>query len=71
MCKFESDLLSILDDTKQYKRNKDAALSSYIANRLLKSFNSYYSDIDNSFNYLKFKDSLKVLKGINKYGANR
>ena len=71
MNRFKNNLYIILDNMSLYKREKDIVLSLYIKNRLSESFNSYLSDINTSFNYLKFKDSLNVLKGFNKYGTNR
>ena len=58
--------LNMLSDIRKHKRNKSDLLAYYIQKRLNLSLNNYYSDLNSNYNMLTRKDSLKVLKEINK-----
>ena len=60
-------LYNILDDLSKYKHNKDDLFPMYVNERLNKSLQTYYKEITNSFNYLKYKDSNTILKRLNRY----
>lgn len=58
--------LSMLGDIKRHKRNKDTLLAHYVQKRLNLSLDSYYSDLINDYDVLTHRDSLKVLREINR-----
>ena len=62
----KNKLYNILDDLSKHKRNKEELLPLYINERLNKSLQTYYKEITNSFNYLKYKDSKDVLNKLNR-----
>lgn len=67
MIEFDIDLNDILRDLQAHKRNKKEILLSCINDRLNKSLQSYYSEIVDSFNYLRYKDDMVVNKKLNRY----
>lgn len=63
---FKKNLLEIVDDLQNYKRDKKTLLSSYINIRLNDSLKMYYKEMTDSFNYLKYRNEVTVSKNINK-----
>lgn len=63
---FKENLLEIIGDLQNYKRDKKTLLSSYINIRLNDSLKMYYKEMTNSFNYLKYRNEVTVSKSINK-----
>ena len=59
-------LINILNDLDNYKRDKKVLLKNYINERLNKSFQTYYSELTKSVNYLKTKNEIRVYRNINK-----
>lgn len=62
----EQKLSNILFELDKYKRDKNDLIKYYISQRLTKSLHSYYSDITKSFDYIKYKDELRIAKNLNK-----
>lgn len=62
----KNKLYNIIDELSKYERNKEELLTLYINERLNKSLQTYYKEITNSFNYLKYKDGKNVLNKINR-----
>ena len=60
------NLNKMLNDISKYKRNKDDLLEMYIKERLNKSLETYYNQLSSSLEYLISKDSVRVLKNLNK-----
>lgn len=65
---FKDNLKIILNDMSKYHRDKDTLNQLYIEDRLQKSLESYYHELNKSIDYLNTKDQLKLLKKINKGG---
>lgn len=59
---FKNNLLIILDELNNYKRDRSYLLTKYVEDRLNSSLLVYYKEISNSFNYLKAKDDMKIAK---------
>lgn len=60
-----SELFGIISELDEYKRDKNRLLEMYINDRLNQSLLVYYSELSASFDYLKHKNELKVLKSVN------
>ncbi len=67
MITFDCNFDKILEDLNNHKRDKKSLLLNYVNERLNKSLRVYYSELMNSFNYLRYKDELKLSKNINRY----
>lgn len=59
-------LYNILDELSKYKRNKEELFPKYVDERLNKSLYTYYKEVTNSFNHLKYKDGKSILRKINR-----
>ena len=62
MCRFEE----VLKDLSKHHRSKSKLLIDCMSDRLNKSLQVYYKEVNNSYDYLVNKDSYKVAKLINK-----
>ena len=61
------DILNgIAKELKEHKRDKKALLEMYIEKRLNDSLSVYYKELSNSVNYLEYKNSIKVMRKLNK-----
>lgn len=60
---FKLQIKNIINDFNQLKPTN---LSDIVQKRLDKSFQLYLSELNSASNYLIYKDTLKVLKKINK-----
>lgn len=56
----------MLNDLSKYKRDKNLLMQIYIENRLNKSLETYYSQLNSSLESLLDSDELKVLRRSNK-----
>lgn len=56
----------MLNDLSKYKRDKNSLMQMYIENRLNKSLETYYSQLNSSLESLLGSDELKVLRRSNK-----
>ena len=56
----------MLNDLSKYKRDKNSLMQMYIENRLNKSLETYYSQLNSSLESLLGSDELKVLRQSNK-----
>ena len=56
----------MLNDLSKYKRDKNSLMQMYIENRLNKSLETYYSQLNSSLESLLDSDELKVLRRSNK-----
>lgn len=63
---FKSNLLEILKDLAIKNRGKKELLEYYIKERLNKSLNTYYESLLKSQNRILHKNTLKVVRSINK-----
>ncbi|MDY5928890.1 MAG: hypothetical protein SPJ27_02500 [Candidatus Onthovivens sp.] len=62
---FEKNLQNILKELKQHE--KKSSINYYVKERLEKSLNQYYKELNNSINYLSDdRDVIKLAKKINK-----
>ena len=61
-----SELDSLLEELKQYKRDKNHLMEFYIEERLNKSLEVYYKELTDSIQYLARRDELNVLKKMGK-----
>lgn len=59
-------LYNIIKELSSYKRNKNDLLAQYINERLNKSLQTYYKELIDSFDHLKYKDSSNILKKLNR-----
>lgn len=59
-------LYNILSDLQNYKHSKDEVMLSCINDRLNASIKSYYADLTNCFETLRYRDEMKVMKNLNK-----
>lgn len=60
-------LENMLDEMSKFHRSKDELMSLYVSKRLEKSLQTYYEDLSESVSYLDAKNSMKVLKGLNRW----
>lgn len=63
---FIEKLITIRDDLSNYHRDRDDLLFQHINDRLNKSLSVYYQELISTSEYLSRKDSLKMMKRINK-----
>ena len=56
----------MLNDLSKYKKDKNSLMQMYIENRLNKSLETYYSQLNSSLESLLDSDELKVLRRSNK-----
>ena len=62
---FKKNLQNILNELK--KKKKKSSINYYVKERLEKSLNQYYKELNNSINYLSDdRDVIKLAKKINK-----
>ena len=62
---FEKNLQNTLKELKQHE--KKSSINYYVKERLEKSLNQYYKELNNSINYLSDdRDVIKLAKKINK-----
>ena len=64
--KFKRNLQYILKDLDNHKRDKSTLLEYYINLRLEKSLNSYCEDLNKSYESLVNKNSMNLIKRINR-----
>lgn len=55
-------LFRMLDDLKQYKRDKNTLMQQYVMNRLDKSFNQYDQELQQSLQFLTRKHEKSLIK---------
>jgi len=55
-------LIKLLNELSNYHRSKNELVVFYVKERLDKSFNSYYNQITNSYNYVSKNNELQILK---------
>ena len=60
----DNKLRAIEEALSQRHRSKSEILENQINIRLIKSLNTYLSEIDNNVKYINQKDELKVLKKL-------
>ncbi|MBO7696654.1 MAG: hypothetical protein J6T10_28840 [Methanobrevibacter sp.] len=56
----------MINDLSKYKRDKNSLLEMYIKERLDKSLEVYYNQLNYSLDVLMKRDSLRVMKQSNK-----
>lgn len=63
---FKSKLYNILKDLKHHNRDRSTLLQESIEKRLDDALTNYNKDIAQSYNYLYYRDSLNVLRKLNR-----
>ena len=63
---FKTRLYNILSDLETHKPKDTKILQSSIEDRLQKSLDNYNKSIENSYNYLLARNSLSVMKKLNR-----
>ena len=63
---FKTRLYNILSDLEKHKPKDTKILQSSIEDRLQKSLDNYNKSIENSYNYLLARNSLSVMKKLNR-----
>lgn len=63
---FKSKLYNISKDLKSHNRNRNQLFEMSVEERLQQALTAYDKDIADSYNYLQYKDSLRVLKKLNR-----
>lgn len=63
---FKSKLYNILNDINKYKGLRTQLMQMSIQERLDKSFNNYTKSLDDSYEYLSYRSSLRVMKKLNR-----
>ena len=63
---FKSKLYNILNDLKQHQRDRSTIMEESVQERLNKSLNEYNKSIADSYNYLTYRNSLRVMKKLNR-----
>jgi len=63
---FEDNLKEIMNNLKNYKRDKNHLLEQYIEDRLNLSVQTYYKELNQSYIYLNNRKEINVLKKITK-----
>lgn len=61
-------ILQLLDEINTHKRNSQDVIEEKISQRLNKALLSYTDELNDSYEYLYYKDSLNVLKKLTKKG---
>lgn len=56
----------MIEDLNTHKRDREYLMLEYINKRLDKSFTSYTSDLCSSLDYLERRNSLNVVKKLNR-----
>ena len=64
-------LYNMINELSEYKREKNKLLPMYVNLRLNQSLQVYYKEVVDSFNYLKYKNELRLARKLNKYERNR
>ena len=62
-----TNLECILKELNLYHRNRKILLYNYINKRLTESLQSYYSELQDSVNFLNSKEDIRIMSSINKY----
>lgn len=60
------NLQNVLHDLSKHKRDRNTLLMTYVEERLNKSLQSYYEELTDSFDFLKYKNSQTVLDKMNR-----
>lgn len=60
------NLQNVLYDLSKHKRDRNTLLMTYVEERLNKSLQSYYEELTDSFDFLKYKNSQTVLDKMNR-----
>lgn len=68
---FEQTLKSILYDVQSHKRDRNELKKMYIQERLSKSLMTYYSETEDSIQYLTDKDGLNLMRKLNRIEAEQ
>lgn len=63
---FKTRLYNISKDLKSHNRNKHTLLQESIEKRLDDALTNYNKDVAQSYNYLYYRDSLSVLRKLNR-----
>ena len=58
--------IETLTELQQHKRNKEDLILLYVNNRLETSLVNYYSDLQDSINYLERRRELNLMKKMNR-----
>ena len=67
---FKSKLYNISKDLKAHNRSRNQLFEQSVEDRLQQALISYDEDIAKSYNYLQYRDSLRVLNKINRKKRN-
>lgn len=59
-------LLNLLSELSNYHNDKDNILYKAVEKRLEKSLNVYIDDLDDSYNYLKCRNTIKLMRKLSK-----
>ena len=62
----QSGIYQMLKDLGEHKRSKETLLRVFIENRLNKCLETYYDDITSSYESLKQKNEIYILRKLNK-----
>lgn len=62
----DTKLLSLLSELANYHNNKDDILYKAVEKRLEKSLNVYINELDDSYNYLKCRNTIKLMRKLSK-----
>lgn len=62
----KSKLYNILNDLEAHKSNANELIQLSISERLKTSQDNYYKSISDSYNYLSARNSLRVMKKLNR-----
>lgn len=62
----QSSIYQMLKDLGEHKRSKETLLKVFIENRLNKCLETYYDDITSSYESLKQKNEIHILRKLNK-----
>ena len=62
----KQELNIILNDLNKRNRSKSKMLEQFVSNRLDASLNTYYSELLESYEFLKSRNQLKLAKKINR-----
>lgn len=63
---FKSKLYNISEDLKLHNRNRNELFQQSVEERLQQALLSYDKEIAESYNYLQYRGSLRVLKKLNR-----
>lgn len=62
----QAGIYKMLEELNEHKRDKRYLTQIFIQDRLNKSIETYYDDLTRSYNSLKQKNELHVLRKLNK-----